>query len=653
MKVLALGGLWIPYIRENWFDSIRHVLGHDALVVNAGPLLVNNELNIRWPEGYHSAYIYELLRREHFDYLFFYHDWIHGSFSDSFFNKVRSAGVRTVAFHPDDEPEHWFARNSAYDHHFDLIASHSREGVARRRATGWGEKVMYLPWGYNPRTRYRLPDIPKSYDVVFIGKYKVSDTISHAPVEDGAQRDQVLTHLAETCEQNGWIFRIFGYGWEKHPILHRYFGGTPSDDEMVLIFNKARIVFNPAWSSDGDPNAVQTKLRHFEVPGCGAFQLTNENPELAELYAPGKEVVFYRTNEELIATVDKFLSDDAARDAVAHAGHARSLREHTLDHRVKSLFSHATTLYPPLQSNQGAQNRVRTIELHDRDELTDLRNSLQSGTYPLDSAEWFHIVGGKFESSRSDYRVLDPFFQHFPDKILTVRTFIDFNGLAANPLQPKPTESDGYILTENVKVKDFSLSPFGDYADHFMGVWSEDSALLLINYIAPRSRLKEMLNLFCSGSIAAIHQLEALPTGRIVTEALISIPLGLDSRRGVIRNFEYVKRLNILLPLLLEQDRKIVVYGITGMGEVTLKLIKQTSGLNIIGVIDRALDTEYYDNIPVLHISELSYLKPDIIILTSGSSGPSIHAAIEYLEAMICILPLYDLGHPAWAVVLP
>src|SRR6266480_3195487 len=172
MKILAIGALWVPYIQENWFDAIRQVLGQDALVVNAGPLLATNERSIGRPEGYHTAYIYELLRREHFDYLFFYHDWIFGDYPDAFFEKVRSSGVRTVTFHPDDEPEHWYTRNMDYDHHFDIVASHSREAVTRRRAVGWGDNVLYLPWGYNPRTCYALPDTPKRYDVIFIGKYK-------------------------------------------------------------------------------------------------------------------------------------------------------------------------------------------------------------------------------------------------------------------------------------------------------------------------------------------------------------------------------------------------------------------------------------------------------------------------------------------------
>lgn len=300
MKTLALGALWIPYIRDNWFDAIRHVLGSHALCVNAGPLLVGRRNYAGSMDGYHCAYIYDILRRGEFDYFFFYHDWIFGDYPDVFFEKIRLAGIRTVAFHPDDEPERWYSRNVGYDHHFDVIASHSARGAARRRQSGSEERSMYLPWGYNHRAFFPSPDLNKCYDVVFIGKHKVNDPEAKVHLEDGEQRERVLVSLAEVCASRGWIFRVFGFGWDKHPELKKYYGGIPSQEEMLSIYHRTKVVFNPAWSSDGTPSGVQTKLRHFEVPGCGAFQITNENVELEELFIPDKEIIFYRTDRKSV-----------------------------------------------------------------------------------------------------------------------------------------------------------------------------------------------------------------------------------------------------------------------------------------------------------------------------------------------------------------
>ena len=56
---------------------------------------------------------------------------------------------------------------------------------------------------------------------------------------------------------------------------------------MVSIYHQARIVVNTSFSADGE-GRPQTKLRHFEVAGCGAFQLVNDNPELRELFEPDR-----------------------------------------------------------------------------------------------------------------------------------------------------------------------------------------------------------------------------------------------------------------------------------------------------------------------------------------------------------------------------
>jgi hypothetical protein len=652
LKILALGALWVPYIRDNWFDAIRRTLGVQAVCVNAGPLLAGTATHAGQPEGYHSAYIYDLLRRDRFDYLFFYHDWIFGDYPDAFFDKVRRAGVKTVAFHPDDEPEHWYARNSTYDHHFDVVASHSSAAVARRREAGWGERVMYLPWGHNPRTCYAVPGSPKRYDVVFIGKHKVNDKQGKVHVEDGAQREQILVRLAEDCERRGWTFRVFGYGWELHPQLNRYAGGMLSQEGMNQVLNESKVVFNPAWSSDGNPNAVQTKLRHFEVPGCGAFQITNANPELAELFVPDEEIVFYGDDDELVSKVERFVADDAAREAIAVAGHARAMREHTLDHRVEALFGHTRKIFPPAAVAQVEPAVVHMLMLEDTATLKRwVDDPTQIPALP-DDAAWIHVVAGNFKAIQTDYAMLQPFLQAFASRMLTVSTYIDFDGLAANPLQPKLIEGGGDILVDDIVLGDLEFDLLDTMGGDFVGTNMEGTARLLANYVVPRGRLNELLAAFATGTPEAIHQLSTIPTGRIVTEVLLSAPDGYEQRRLGVRNLEYARRLRTLLPRFGSQGRRVVLYGISGMGEVAMKVAEQIPGFEFAGVIDRSLSVELFNGIPVMQAEDIGTARPDVVILAAGSSGPSIHAAIQQYEAMVCILPLYDLNHPVWSVVL-
>jgi hypothetical protein len=651
MRVLALGALWVPYIRDNWFSAIQHELGDKVLCINAGPLLASKEKYACQPEGFHCAYIYDLIRREKFDFLFFYHDWIFGDFPDAFFEKIRLAGIKTIAFHPDDEPEHWYARNSNYDHHFDVVASHSKAGTARRHSKGWGKKAMYLPWGFNDRTCYLIPDAIKLYDVVFIGKHKIDDIKGQMLIEDGAQREQILVRLAEHCQASGLIFKVFGHGWEQHPRLKKYAGGALSQEEMVRVYNETRVVFNPSWSSDDKPNAVQTKLRHFEVPGCGAFQITNENPELAELFLTDHEIVFYSTEEDLLKKINKYVADDSSRNTIAAAGYRRALNEHRLNLRVNALFEHINPLFPPTDNVHCKPSKVKRIIVKDRVALEKIQKEIGKNPNIFGDAEWIHFIGGKFENIDTNYAVLEPFFRNYPKDIMSVNTYFDFAGLANNAMQPKLVESNGNVLAEDVDMRNYDFPLLETRGGHFLGTSIQENACLLVNYVAPRFRAAELIDAYITNTVEAIHRMNPVSTGRITTELILAVPEGYEFTKLGIKNAEYVKRLRHLLPRLAAMKQRVVIYGISGMGEITLKLAEDTPGLELIGLVDRSLNMASFRSIPVLNPIQLNEVAPDVIILTSGSSGHSIYASISSLEGIICILPLYDLNHPVWSIV--
>src|SRR5262245_54978500 len=145
MRVLALGALDVPYIRDNWVDAFRHVLGDDVTWLNVSPWLACA------PPESHMKYAYRLLATGAYDYVFVYHDYIFSDFPDEFFAHVRSAGLRTLAYHPDDEPEVWYQRNRAFDGRYDLVASHAKRGVERRVAEGRPTRAAYVHWGCNQR----------------------------------------------------------------------------------------------------------------------------------------------------------------------------------------------------------------------------------------------------------------------------------------------------------------------------------------------------------------------------------------------------------------------------------------------------------------------------------------------------------------------
>lgn len=77
--------------------------------------------------------------------------------------------------------------------------------------------------------------------------------------------------------------------------------------------------------------------RVFDVPACGRVVLTDWTRQLQDLMEPGKEVLAYRTPEEVPALVERALGDKDFCDKIAEAGHRRVLSEHTYVRRVRRI----------------------------------------------------------------------------------------------------------------------------------------------------------------------------------------------------------------------------------------------------------------------------------------------------------------------------
>ena len=117
-------------------------------------------------------------------------------------------------------------------------------------------------------------------------------------------------------------------------------GGVLDDASLVQLYSQARI--NLGFATVGDnrnaPRVTQVRLRDFEVPMSGGFYLAEHSDELAVFFTPGVEIETWRTRAELLEKCRHYLTHDAERRAIAAAGRARALREHTWEHRFTAAF---------------------------------------------------------------------------------------------------------------------------------------------------------------------------------------------------------------------------------------------------------------------------------------------------------------------------
>ena len=79
-------------------------------------------------------------------------------------------------------------------------------------------------------------------------------------------------------------------------------------------------------------------MRMYEATGMGAMLLTDNKTNLNELFNIGSECVAYDSIEEATELVRYYTDHPKEADAIARAGQARTLREHTYSHRMQELI---------------------------------------------------------------------------------------------------------------------------------------------------------------------------------------------------------------------------------------------------------------------------------------------------------------------------
>jgi hypothetical protein len=94
------------------------------------------------------------------------------------------------------------------------------------------------------------------------------------------------------------------------------------------------------WNRHLEMDGAGANMRLFEACGAGACQLVDLRDEVAEAYEPDKEIAVYRSVEECIEKARWLLDHPAERQAIAAAGQARTLRDHSVAKRARTIHAH-------------------------------------------------------------------------------------------------------------------------------------------------------------------------------------------------------------------------------------------------------------------------------------------------------------------------
>lgn len=227
---------------------------------------------------------------------------------------IRRMGIPVVNYVMDDRvPSNWRIRQGirmggiGLHPGVDLTLQTTEEYVPRYIADGG----PCLYWAFASDPEIFSPKSAKNLDVVFIGN-------------NYGKRGSLI----ESIRAAGIDILAHGLGFPA--------GHLPGD-RVPELFSRAKIILGTGLV--GHSSSIMTlKLRDFDGPMSGALYLTTANPDLSRHFEVGKEILVYRSAEECIKLIRRYLERHDEREAIAAAGRARAIREHCWDQRFAQLL---------------------------------------------------------------------------------------------------------------------------------------------------------------------------------------------------------------------------------------------------------------------------------------------------------------------------
>lgn len=129
--------------------------------------------------------------------------------------------------------------------------------------------------------------------------------------------------------------RVAVYGNEEWATrTDAYCGHAEHYEMMPRLFQRSRINLNliRSFVESGLP------MRVFDILGAGGFMVTNDKEDLHHLFAPGKDLVIFRDEQDLLEICRYYLSHEEERAAIAAHGQLTVLTHHTYRSRLVTLF---------------------------------------------------------------------------------------------------------------------------------------------------------------------------------------------------------------------------------------------------------------------------------------------------------------------------
>jgi len=119
-----------------------------------------------------------------------------------------------------------------------------------------------------------------------------------------------------------------------NPRLKKFMKPAVFGLQMYQTLQRSKLTFNA--HVDISPRSA-SNMRIFEATGVGTCLITDWKENIHALFEPSQEIVTYKSAEECIEKVLWLLEHPQEREAIAKAGQARTLKDHTFAQRAIQL----------------------------------------------------------------------------------------------------------------------------------------------------------------------------------------------------------------------------------------------------------------------------------------------------------------------------
>lgn len=201
-------------------------------------------------------------------------------------------------------------------------------------------QAQLLVYGYN----FLKESLPESICKEIVQKCRLS--LGGEYIQDEAQMAADTLGMEVTGRERELVLLNVGnhhplklYTSSKLPITLQMdniqkMGFADYENQVPFIFHNSKINLNITSKTieSGIPQRV------FDILSCGGFCITNYQPEIAEYFVDGQELVMYSDMKDLLNKIDYYLTNEEERKQIALNGCRKALSDFELESSIAGIL---------------------------------------------------------------------------------------------------------------------------------------------------------------------------------------------------------------------------------------------------------------------------------------------------------------------------